>query len=82
MDKNRRWDITTSEWNRSKVELERRQNTTFDGHIVGLFYLPNNSHTPFVTWLIIEDRNGIEQTFDGHYYITIAEAIKDYEKRL
>lgn len=50
-----------------------------DGSLVVLYYLPDNSYTPYVTWLALRDTP--EKTYLGHYFETIEEAEENLEKR-
>ena len=62
-----------------KIELERRLDIL--GNTFGIFYLPDNKHTPFVSWFISLDMDNKEHTVDGHYHFTLDECLKDYNNR-
>ncbi len=47
--------------------------------IVVLYHLPDNAHTPYVTWVAPKDNP--EDTFWGHYFSTLEAAERDLEKR-
>ena len=47
--------------------------------IVGLWYLPDNVLTPYVTW--ISKKDDYEKTYWGHYFQTREEAEEDFDKR-
>ena len=62
-----------------KVLLESK--STNQAHIrVGLFFLPNNENTPYVTWLI-NDQFDPPATVTGNYFRDLEDALKDYKKR-
>ena len=59
-------------------EIERK--STYQNHIdIGLFYLPDNITTPFVTWVIMNTHN--DATSSGHYFTNITDAVKDFTER-
>ena len=58
------------------------------GDMYGLFYIPDNSSTPFATWFIGNTgKCNVTRQFDGkgfcwgHYFKDIVEAGKDLEER-
>jgi len=61
----------------ARRENERNKNGIMDNDIV-LVHLPNNSCTPFVTWLQTLDN---QATMHGHYFETITEAVEDFTDR-
>ena len=60
------------------IELARK--TDWTGQIFGIFYLPNNKGTPFVTWLIMV-REGKEDTYHGHYHRDLIIAVEEFKNR-
>ena len=66
-----------------RLLLDRKK--TDQSHIdIGLFYLPNNEVTPFVTWIIntsLIEKTGEEYTALGHYYNEYEDAYKDFRER-
>jgi len=62
-----------------RILLDRKNTYQFFIDI-GLFYLPDNKYTPYVTWTINKQFN--DDTANGHYFRTIEEAKKDFNKRI
>ena len=61
-----------------RIELERK--STYQNHIdIGLFYLPDNKNTPYVTWIIMKDHN--DSTMGGHYFTHLIPAVEDFRER-
>ena len=58
---------------------------TAQKHIdIGMYYLPENEVTPFVTWRIntsIKEITGEEYTALGHYHREFVDAYEDYWER-
>lgn len=47
--------------------------------IVVLYELPDNTSTPWVTWLARKDSP--EGTFWGHYFDNVVDAVHNFDKR-
>lgn len=47
--------------------------------IVVLYELPDNTGTPYVTWLARKDAP--DNTFWGHYFVNLVNAVRDFDRR-
>ncbi len=60
------------------IELERKE---INEVIIGLFFIPDNDLTPFVTQSINKALDGSEYFTLGNYFKSVIQAVKDFEKR-
>ena len=65
----------------SRKKKDRNANGTLDSDIV-ICFLPDNTATPFVTWVMTHATETIPRGFHhGHYFTKIIDAANDFEGR-